>query len=1268
MGEMLQRSLRCSSCQRQYEIPVFLSLERFECPCGQEITETVADGAYERYQLGEVMAQGGMGEIAEIHDATLQRPLVLKRLKARNRYELQRLTRFVREAQITAALSHPNIVPVHDLFEHCGELVFTMKRVDGLGLDVVIDKLRAGDLEFTRKYSLRKRLQVFLQIGQALSFAHSKGIIHRDLKPANIMLGNFGEVFVMDWGLAKHSVEGERGLVFANSGRLGLLSEASGSSGNDVLKTKLGQVLGTPMYMSPEQAAGRVPEIDERSDIHSLGALLLAFVTLRQPYTQVAGVPLQVLVESNQFTAPGEHALDPQLPVELKAIIHKAMSRDKAQRYQSVRSFMDDIDAYLSGYSVSVHKDDVLTNLRKWARRNPTVSAAMVVGLLTLVLAIVGMRSLQAVALRRSADELIARAEFHLARNEASLARQDFTRALGLFPNDSTINEGLQRAIIAQENDKRRLAAEALQRDLEKDLVSARALRSSSKARWYEVYTGAFNKGRQVLDMQPGSRRCREQFFTLALTLIQQYQSDKSFELAESVVSQAEARGWPKHLVASLRLDIEQARLEGSAKQVRAVLEILEEADGIVEIDESSYQELLRKILLLKSPRVVQVLIEEFNHNFLSKEVREYNRWHRAVSFRLIADALGAIGDRETRGVYREYWHKDHLWLDFSMTERCATELPLLIDHYRRLTDSGRQEGQILVTADLALELKMMYWLAARVRHDSYVYFPEGQFIECARALGRFREGRGSLALALVRWHSGYRSSLWYRSRHTHERIGLSEGDLSSMQRGYEYLSFGRFEEASKIFEILAEDVNATLPAVFGRAVTRVMMGQGAAAMVDLRETECLGDNNWPYFYALACLQCGRVKEAEVVLRGNRRHQLIGQQYLLLSEELEKRGRLEEARLCLESAIHEDDHVEAYSRRARLRLSRGDKMGALVDLNQALAKRPHCVRDMALRARLVIDEGGFAQASRDLLRARALEPENYEWARQHADCRSEIRLTGFDYLHLENALVEASRVMRSSPGDLEARYLYALARYRLTERLVIKNDRTPINTEFLRVLELVVPIFEGRRHRCDLDLILSCCEAVGYQRLQKKCLEMAFAKGFGDGAERVPGQDRRYRQAYLSVCGRLNCSERVWSSFELLTSQRPEDYAVARVMGQFLFARATDEDFEEDFRRALGMVRGRALNALRIYFASRYRLRKSWRLAEVLLKRVLALEETSRHGLLEKAQWHFDQGQLKSASEVLALMEWRVDDSWLLVDRCRKLRFWIDEALAKKDE
>lgn len=295
---------------------------------------SVPDLSGTRYELRELIARGGMGVVYAAEDEKLNRRVALKVLDTG--YANAELTaRLIREARILAQLEHPGIVPVHDVGTLAdGRVFYTMKFVEGLRLDRYIGQIT----------SLPQRLRLFLRICDAVAFAHARGVLHRDLKPANIMVGSFGEVLVMDWGLAKILQES------ASSEETVFLSAKPNSAGNDSTKSTVvtghGTVLGTPGYMSPEQARGEVESISERSDIFSLGALL-------------------------KFVAGGgSPEKNPALPRPLHAICAKATVEQPKDRYPSVTELASDVSRYLDGLPVSAYSENVFEKLGRFYKRH----------------------------------------------------------------------------------------------------------------------------------------------------------------------------------------------------------------------------------------------------------------------------------------------------------------------------------------------------------------------------------------------------------------------------------------------------------------------------------------------------------------------------------------------------------------------------------------------------------------------------------------------------------------------------------------------------------------------------------------------------------------------------------------------------------------------------------------------------------------------------------------------------------------------------------
>ena len=291
--------------------------------------EIAPDLSGTRYALREFIARGGMGAVYLAEDRKLSRRVAIKVLDAADPGG-QLADRLEQEARILAELEHPGIVPVHDLGRLAdGRVFYAMKFVEGARLDQFLAGLP----------SLPERLRLVLRICDAVAFAHSRGILHRDLKPANIMVGAFGEVLVMDWGLGKVLPRPSRQSPAGEAGPSG--DVAPGDHSED------GLVVGTPGFMSPEQAAGSCSDLDERSDIFSLGRLL-EFAVKFPVGGRSAGLPL---------SRP------------LRAICDKATKPDRALRYPAVRALSEDISRYLDGAPVSAHRENWGERFLRFYRR-----------------------------------------------------------------------------------------------------------------------------------------------------------------------------------------------------------------------------------------------------------------------------------------------------------------------------------------------------------------------------------------------------------------------------------------------------------------------------------------------------------------------------------------------------------------------------------------------------------------------------------------------------------------------------------------------------------------------------------------------------------------------------------------------------------------------------------------------------------------------------------------------------------------------------------
>ncbi|MGE4563302.1 MAG: bifunctional serine/threonine-protein kinase/formylglycine-generating enzyme family protein, partial [Victivallaceae bacterium] len=322
---------------------------------------------------------GGLGAVFSAQEPGLNREIALKVLRPEFRNRQRHIESFIREARATAQIDHPNIVPVHriGIFKDIG-VYFTMKRIEGETLRSAIRKIADGVSDYPRRYNLRRRLEIFIAVCQGVAFAHSKGVIHRDLKPGNIMLGDYGEVMIMDWGLAAYSRDRDQ----AHNGKKMALELIPGDDGGK--SEPANRISGTPAYMSPEQARGE--ELDERSDIYSLGGMLYSMLTLESAPFDPAKPTEDLLQEvvAGKLVRPRRKAPLLGIPRELEAITLKAMARDKTDRYQSTLELMREVRNYLDNYPVSAYSPNPFYRLIKLCLRRPIIPVTLLAAVLSL--------------------------------------------------------------------------------------------------------------------------------------------------------------------------------------------------------------------------------------------------------------------------------------------------------------------------------------------------------------------------------------------------------------------------------------------------------------------------------------------------------------------------------------------------------------------------------------------------------------------------------------------------------------------------------------------------------------------------------------------------------------------------------------------------------------------------------------------------------------------------------------------------------------------
>lgn len=452
-------------------------------------------GEGQSYRVGQFVAKGGMGAIFEVFDLNVQRSVAMKVMLRKDAVLDSRTMRFIHEAQVTGQLEHPNIVPVHELaVDAAGNPFYTMKYVRGITLEAVLQRIRNGDPQTLEQFPLSRLLIVFQKTCDAIAFAHSKNVVHRDLKPENIMIGGYGEVLVMDWGLAKvlraddepHStpklagshrpedadayfaaLDAQLADILADSTPSTVWSNPLMSVGADAMRTMDGTMMGTPGYMAPEQAEGKVRELDARADIYALGGILYSILTTDMPIQaeslnelvmkKVKGEILPPTVYS--FDSPQRaklarqhvqlavprHCPEQRIPSSLAAVAMKALATRPADRYQEVQELQTDIEAYQAGFATAAEEASALRQLGLLIRRHLAETLIILVSILVLFIVMAGFLAWvvaerdRAMVQRNKAvaalDELRAEQQRRQELTKA-VAPRFVSEARGMFEND----------------------------------------------------------------------------------------------------------------------------------------------------------------------------------------------------------------------------------------------------------------------------------------------------------------------------------------------------------------------------------------------------------------------------------------------------------------------------------------------------------------------------------------------------------------------------------------------------------------------------------------------------------------------------------------------------------------------------------------------------------------------------------------------------------------------------------------------------------------
>ena len=481
-----------------------------------------------RFRILRPHAKGGLGQVSVAKDTELGRDVAFKEIQPAHADDRNSRGRFVLEAEITGGLEHPGIVPVYGLGTYPdGRPFYAMRFIQGDSLKEAIKRFHspaAGNTGGSTKAATERNLQLrellgrFVDVCQAVAYAHSRGVLHRDLKPDNIMLGKYGETLVVDWGLAKAAGKElptvDSPLEPASLSGSGIAAASSGSS--DIDPTQTGQVLGTLAYMSPEQAAGKISDLGPATDIYSLGATLYHLLTGQSSFAHWTndvdfGARLTD-IQQGRFSPPS--SIVPTIPAALNAICLKAMAVKPADRYPSLAALANDVEHWLADEPVAAYSEPVTARAARWTRKH---RAAVTAGVSTVLVASLALVLLTGITWKKNAELEIANGK---EREATVRERQAATEARNQ-------TEKTRRALVA-------VAAERTEKEAQRKLAEANADAAKKQSQLaFAVLNGVIYDLSGSLKSLPGGGEIRR---TLMQTALKQLDG-----LATSYIGQSKA-------------------------------------------------------------------------------------------------------------------------------------------------------------------------------------------------------------------------------------------------------------------------------------------------------------------------------------------------------------------------------------------------------------------------------------------------------------------------------------------------------------------------------------------------------------------------------------------------------------------------------------------------------------------------------------------------------------------------------------------------------
>ncbi|MCB9931797.1 MAG: protein kinase [Planctomycetes bacterium] len=553
-------------------------------------------GKKKRYSVIREIARGGMGKVIEVEDNDLRRSVALKVLRKEMLDRKDLVERFLEEAQITGQLEHPNIVPVHEIgVDGRGNLYFTMKLVEGEELSSIIKRLRKNDPSAQQAYPISRLVDIFIKVCEGVAFAHSRGVIHRDLKPANIMVGRFGEVQIMDWGVAK--IVGRKEDTADREVR-------SDRQDDDAARTMAGSILGTPSYMSPEQARGEVNTMGPESDVFSLGVILYELLCLATPWTAQTSAQVLDQVKNFEPEPPTKRAPDRKIPPELDQLAMKCIIKQPHKRLRGAQELIDNLHAWQEGGTLAAVEYSLGQLIGKWISRHKVglIMILLVIGALSIG-GVAAYNAAQKASLDR-ANELVAEADgdaasarqdldagrYEQAKKHAQSAIQKYESALLTLGDDAGVRESKQKAdlinsdalvaITIAENQAKRAEQ---QKQAEKDF--AEALKSAVAA--HDDARAAESAGEPASKQKQLFEDARDRYRTVQAVKLDGHDDEK----AQVVQALGEIGGWLKAYDDRRQAEEDLTKLRGLVQSAR------KELGEAAALDDTRYADASQKLV-----------------------------------------------------------------------------------------------------------------------------------------------------------------------------------------------------------------------------------------------------------------------------------------------------------------------------------------------------------------------------------------------------------------------------------------------------------------------------------------------------------------------------------------------------------------------------------------------------------------------------------------------------------------------------------------------